>query len=37
MKFAIALLAALVPGIAAAQYYAGKTVTVIVGYKTGGG
>jgi tripartite-type tricarboxylate transporter receptor subunit TctC len=37
MRFAIALLAALLPGIAAAQYYAGKTVTIVVGYKTGGG
>jgi tripartite-type tricarboxylate transporter receptor subunit TctC len=37
MRFAIAVLAALFPAVAAAQYYAGKTVTVVVGYKTGGG
>ncbi|MGH8689759.1 MAG: Bug family tripartite tricarboxylate transporter substrate binding protein, partial [Burkholderiales bacterium] len=29
--------AALMPATALAQYYAGKTVTIIVGYKTGGG
>lgn len=37
MKFAIALLAALAAAPASAQYYAGKTVTIVVGYKTGGG
>ena len=30
-------LAASAPGIAQAQYYAGKTITLVVGYKTGGG
>jgi tripartite-type tricarboxylate transporter receptor subunit TctC len=37
MRLALFLLAALLPGAAGAQYYAGKTVTIIVGYKTGGG
>jgi tripartite-type tricarboxylate transporter receptor subunit TctC len=37
MRFIALLIAALLPGIALAQYYAGKTVTIIVGYKTGGG
>lgn len=37
MRLALALLAALAAAPAAAQYYAGKTVTVVVGYKTGGG
>ena len=31
------LLGILLPATALAQYYAGKTVTIIVGYKTGGG
>jgi tripartite-type tricarboxylate transporter receptor subunit TctC len=31
------LLGILLPATAFAQYYAGKTVTIIVGYKTGGG
>jgi tripartite-type tricarboxylate transporter receptor subunit TctC len=37
MRLALALLAALAAASAHAQYYAGKTVTIIVGYKTGGG
>ena len=39
MKMKLALLAALsaVPLVAAAQSFAGKTVTIIVGYKPGGG
>jgi tripartite-type tricarboxylate transporter receptor subunit TctC len=37
MRLALFLLAALLPGVALAQYYAGKTVTIVVGYKTGGG
>jgi tripartite-type tricarboxylate transporter receptor subunit TctC len=37
MRLALALLGALAAAPAAAQYYAGKTVTVVVGYKTGGG
>lgn len=37
MKFLVLLLAALVPTTVLGQYYAGKTVTIIVGYKTGGG
>src|SRR3990172_7222916 len=37
MKFLVLLLAALAPATVLAQYYAGKTVTIIVGYKTGGG
>jgi len=37
MRLIVLLLAALLPGIALGQYYAGKTVTIIVGYKTGGG
>src|SRR5688572_19186079 len=37
MKLAVLLLAALAPATALAQYYAGKTVTIIVGYKPGGG
>jgi tripartite-type tricarboxylate transporter receptor subunit TctC len=37
MRLALFLLAALLPGVAGAQYYAGKTVTIVVGYKTGGG
>src|SRR5918999_825927 len=36
LKLALVALAAL-PLMALAQYYAGKTVTIIVGYKTGGG
>jgi tripartite-type tricarboxylate transporter receptor subunit TctC len=35
--YAAFALAASAPGIAHAQYYAGKTITLIVGYKTGGG
>jgi tripartite-type tricarboxylate transporter receptor subunit TctC len=37
MRFVLALLAAAAATPVSAQYYAGKTVTVIVGYKTGGG
>lgn len=42
MKRLLALIAlmapaAMAPTIALAQYYAGKTVTIVVGYKTGGG
>ena len=37
MKFVLMFLAALAPATALAQYYAGKTVTMVVGYKTGGG
>lgn len=37
MRLAIALVAALAAAPASAQYYAGKTVTIVVGYKTGGG
>src|SRR5919108_6304490 len=37
MRFVLALLAALVAVPAWAQYYAGKTLTIVVGYKTGGG
>ncbi len=37
MRFILGLLASLVAAPALAQYYAGKTVTIIVGYKTGGG
>jgi tripartite-type tricarboxylate transporter receptor subunit TctC len=37
MRFVLALAAALVAFPAWAQYYAGKTVTIVVGYKTGGG
>jgi tripartite-type tricarboxylate transporter receptor subunit TctC len=37
MRLAIALIAALAAAPAFAQYYAGKTVTIVVGYKTGGG
>ena len=37
MKLVFALIAALAAAPAWAQYYAGKTVTMIVGYKTGGG
>jgi tripartite-type tricarboxylate transporter receptor subunit TctC len=37
MRFVLLLLAALLPTAVFAQYYAGKTVTIIVGYKTGGG
>jgi tripartite-type tricarboxylate transporter receptor subunit TctC len=35
--YAAFALAASAPGIAQAQYYAGKTITLVVGYKTGGG
>jgi tripartite-type tricarboxylate transporter receptor subunit TctC len=37
MRFVLALFAALAAMPVSAQYYAGKTVTIIVGYKTGGG
>ena len=37
MRLAVALIAALAAAPAFAQYYAGKTVTIVVGYKTGGG
>src|SRR5918994_6373983 len=37
MRIIILLLAALAPTVALGQYYAGKTVTIIVGYKAGGG
>jgi tripartite-type tricarboxylate transporter receptor subunit TctC len=37
MKYVFAFLAALAPAAVLAQYYAGKTVTIVVGYKTGGG
>jgi tripartite-type tricarboxylate transporter receptor subunit TctC len=37
MKFTLAVLALLAAAPAAAQHYAGKTVTIVVGYKTGGG
>lgn len=37
MRFLVLLFAALAPATVLAQYYAGKTVTIIVGYKTGGG
>ena len=37
MRFVVALFAALAAAPVSAQYYAGKTVTIIVGYKTGGG
>jgi tripartite-type tricarboxylate transporter receptor subunit TctC len=33
----IVLFSVLLPATASAQYYAGKTLTIIVGYKTGGG
>jgi tripartite-type tricarboxylate transporter receptor subunit TctC len=37
MKLFLAMIAALAVTPAFAQYYAGKTVTIVVGYKTGGG
>ena len=37
MRFVIAILAALAAAAASAQDFAGKTVTIIVGYKAGGG
>jgi tripartite-type tricarboxylate transporter receptor subunit TctC len=38
MRLVLALVGALVfPNAVLAQYYAGKTVTIVVGYKTGGG
>ena len=37
MRLVLGLIAAIAAAPAAAQYYAGKTVTVVVGYKTGGG
>lgn len=36
-RFTLAVLALLLAAPAAAQHYAGKTVTIVVGYKTGGG
>ena len=37
MRLVLGLIAAIAAAPAAAQYYAGKTVTIVVGYKTGGG
>ena len=37
MKLVLAVLATLAAAPAFGQYYAGKTVTIVVGYKTGGG
>ena len=37
MRLVLGLIAAIATAPAAAQYYAGKTVTIVVGYKTGGG
>jgi tripartite-type tricarboxylate transporter receptor subunit TctC len=37
MRLVLAVIAALAAAPASAQYYAGKTVTLVVGYKTGGG
>lgn len=37
MRLVLAVVAALAAAPVYAQYYAGKTVTIIVGYKTGGG
>ena len=37
MRFVLALIVALAAAPVFAQYYAGKTVTIVVGYKTGGG
>jgi tripartite-type tricarboxylate transporter receptor subunit TctC len=37
MRLVFALIAALAAAPAWAQYYAGKTLTIVVGYKTGGG
>ena len=37
MRLVFGLIAALAAAPAVAQYYAGKTVTIVVGYKTGGG
>jgi tripartite-type tricarboxylate transporter receptor subunit TctC len=37
MRFVLAVIASLAAAPVFAQYYAGKTVTIIVGYKTGGG
>ena len=37
MRLAVALIAALAAAPVFAQHYAGKTVTIVVGYKTGGG
>src|SRR5687768_5507388 len=37
MRFVLGLIAAFAAAPVFAQYYAGKTVTIIVGYKTGGG
>src|SRR5688500_13159185 len=37
MRLVLGLIAALAAAPAVAQYYAGKTVTIVVGYKTGGG
>ena len=37
MRLVLGLIAALAAAPAVAQFYAGKTVTIVVGYKTGGG
>ena len=37
MRLVLGLMAALAAAPAPAQYYSGKTVTIVVGYKTGGG
>jgi len=37
MRFVLAVIASLAAAPVSAQYHAGKTVTIIVGYKTGGG
>lgn len=37
MRLVLGLIAALAAAPAPAQYYSGKTVTIVVGYKTGGG
>jgi tripartite-type tricarboxylate transporter receptor subunit TctC len=37
MRLVLAVIAALAAAPASAQYYAGKTVAIVVGYKTGGG
>ncbi|MGH8734850.1 MAG: Bug family tripartite tricarboxylate transporter substrate binding protein, partial [Burkholderiales bacterium] len=37
MRLVLGLIAALIASPVLAQYYAGKTVTIVVGYKTGGG
>jgi tripartite-type tricarboxylate transporter receptor subunit TctC len=37
MRLIFVLLALMLPAAVQAQYYAGKTLTIVVGYKTGGG